>query len=203
MNKGSYNKIIHDWSKARSSSFVNKPIMDFAGKIKSKGRILDIGCGTGFPIAKYLSDLDFNITGIDTSDKMIEMAKSGGIMNSEFLLFDFFDFEPSEKYDGIIAWDSLFHFPKKRQIEIYGKVYNLLNLGGFFLFTHGKDEDEHTDEMFGEQFYYSCLSKDIVLNLMSKIGFKLEYSIENYVEGKDHRAWVVLARKSDDTIPAI
>ncbi len=198
MNINSYNKIIDNWVQARNNSIINKPIIDFADKININGNILDIGCGTGLPIAKYLSDRNFSIIGIDTSDKMLEIAKYNRIENAQFLLCDFFNFDSNERFDGIIAWDSLFHLPKQRQKDIYEKVYNLLNPSGFFLFTHGKDEDEHVDEMFGEKFYYSCLSKDFVLNLMTEIGFTLEYSIEDFIEGKDRRDWVVLARKSND-----
>lgn len=49
--------------------------------------------------------------------------------------------------------------------------------------------------MFGEQFYYSCLSKNFVLELMKELGFEIVYSIENFVEEKDQRDWVILARK--------
>lgn len=198
MNKNSYNRIIDDWIKARNNSIVNKPIIDFADRINTNGNILDIGCGTGLPIDKYFSERNFSIIGIDASDKMLEIAKSNEIKNTQFFLSDFFNFDSNERFDGIIAWDSLFHFPKQRQKDIYSKVYSLLNPGGFFLFTHGKEENEHIDEMFGEQFYYSCLSKDFVLDLMNEIGFELEYSIEEFVEGNDQRDWVVLARKSND-----
>ncbi|WP_269236387.1 class I SAM-dependent DNA methyltransferase [Flavobacterium flavigenum] len=194
-NKDSYNKIIDNWIKASNNAIVNKPIIDFADHVNSKGTILDIGCGTGMPIAKYLSDRNFSVTGIDQSAKMIETAQSQGIKNTDFYLADFFDFESDEKFDGIIAWDSLFHFPKDRQEHIYRKVYNLLAPGGYFLFTHGKVEDEHIDSMFGEPFYYSCLSKDFVLDLMKELGFEILFSIENFIEEKDQRDWVVLARK--------
>ncbi|MCI9846922.1 class I SAM-dependent DNA methyltransferase [Flavobacterium pectinovorum] len=194
-NKNSYNKIIDNWIKARNSAIVNKPVVDFADYINSEGTILDIGCGTGLPIAKYLSDRNFSITGIDQSAKMIKTAKSVGIKNSVFSTCDFFDFESDEKFNGIIAWDSLFHFPKERQEEIYSKVYRLLAPEGYFLFTHGKEEDEHFGSMFGVQFYYSCLSKNFVLDLMKKIGFDIIYSIENFIEEKDERDWVVLVKK--------
>jgi len=199
MNIDSYNKIIDYWVKVRNKSIVNKPIIDFADKICLNGNILDIGCGTGLPITKYFSERNFSIIGIDTSDKMLEIAKSNEIKNAQFLLCDFYNFDLNERFDGIIAWDSLFHFPKQYQKDIYHKVYGLLNPGGFFLFTHGKEENEHVDEMFGEKFYYSCLSKDFVIELMNEIGFELEYSIEDFVEGKDQRDWVVLARKSTTT----
>lgn len=194
-NANSYNKIINNWIHSRNNAFINKPIIDFADHVNSKGTILDIGCGTGMPIAKYLSNRNFSIIGIDQSAKMIETAQSQGIKNAVFYLSDFFEFESDEKFDGIIAWDSLFHFPKDRQEGIYGKVYHLLAPGGYFLFTHGKEEDEHIDNMFGEQFYYSCLSKDFVLDLMKEVGFEILFSIENFIEEKDQRDWVVLARK--------
>jgi len=194
MNTESYNKIAIHWAKARNNAIVNKPIVDFTEKIKPNGKILDIGCGTGKPIAEYLSDQQFSITGIDVSDKMIECAKANDIKNAHFLVCDFFDFESDDLFDGIIAWDSLFHFPKNRQIEIYSRIYKLLNPDGFFLFTHGKQEDEHTDQMFGETFYYSCLSKDFVLELLNDVGFKVIFSIENFVEENDRRDWVVLVK---------
>lgn len=195
LNKQSYNKIIKEWAAARNDSAINKPIVDFLERIKSNGIILDIGCGTGFPIAKYFSENNYSVTGIDVAENMIEVAKSGEIKNSEFILCDFFDFESDMEFDGILAWDSLFHFPKERQEEIYPKIYDLLVPGGYFLFTHGKKEDEHTDKMFEELFYYSCLSRINVLHLLENLGFELIYEIENFVEENVQRDWVVLVQK--------
>ncbi|WP_026729852.1 class I SAM-dependent DNA methyltransferase [Flavobacterium denitrificans] len=195
LNRDSYNKIVAQWIKIRNNSVLNKPILDFLEKLKPNGNILDIGCGTGFPIAKHFSDQHHSVIGIDISEKMIEAAKSESIKNAAFFLSDFIDFKTKEKFNGIIAWDSLFHFPKERQKEIYPKIYDLLLSGGYFLFTHGKQEDEHTDKMYDEPFYYSCLSRNDVLDLMKNLGFELIYEIENFVEENTERDWVVLVRK--------
>jgi predicted TPR repeat methyltransferase len=195
LNKVSYNKIIPLWTSVRNTAKVNSPIIDLAQKIKPKGKILDIGCGTGRPVAEYFADKNLLVTGIDLSENMIAEAESNAIRNSRFFVCDFFDFSSEEKFDAVIAWDSLFHFPKERQKDIYLKVSSLLTLGGYFLFTHGKQEDEHIDQMFGESFYYSCLSKKDVLRLMKKSGFVIKYSIENFSENNDTRHWVVLAKK--------
>ena len=50
--------------------------MDFSDKIIPEGDILDIGCGTGYPLTHYLIEKKFKVTGIDASEKMIEIAQS-------------------------------------------------------------------------------------------------------------------------------
>jgi predicted TPR repeat methyltransferase len=195
MNKDSYNKIAQEWSKVRDKSFVSQLIIDFSTKLNPNASVLDIGCGTGYPLAKYLCDKQFHVTGIDMAEKMIEIAKSQKIPNAEFMACDFFDFSSTKKFDGVLAWDSFFHFPKEKQEDIYFKVGSVLNAGGYLLFTHGDADDEHIDKMMGESFYYSCLPKDRVCQILSEIGFEIEYAINDYRENDTHRSLVVLAKK--------
>lgn len=194
INKDSYNKIAPEWTKIRNQSFVSKLVMDFADKIIPQGKVLDIGCGSGY-LSKYLSERAFQITGIDVSEKMIEIAKSQNIPHAGFVVSDFFDFLSTAKFDGIIAWDSFFHFPKKKQEVIYYKAESLLNSGGYLLFTHGNADDEHIDEMMGEPFYYSSLSKDRVCKILTRLGLDIEYVQENFTEKDSHRDLVTLAKK--------
>jgi len=195
MNKQSYNKIALEWASVRNNAFVSKLVIDFAEKINSQGHILDIGCGTGSPLARFLSDNHFFVTGIDASDRMIEIAQSTNLKNAEFSSCDFFDFESTMQFDGVLAWDSFFHFPKEKQPLIYPKVSNFLKHGGYLLFTHGNGDDEHVDSMMGEPFYYSCLPKGTVHQLLINSGFSVEYMLEDYLENGTHRTLVVLARK--------
>ena len=85
--------------------------MDFSKKLKPGAKVLDIGCGTGKPVALFLAEKGHHVTGIDLSEKMIELAQNNDILNAKFHYSDFFDFETSETFDGILAWDSFFHFP--------------------------------------------------------------------------------------------
>ena len=195
MNLNSYNKIAHQWAAARSKSFVSRLVVDFADKVSPKGKILDIGCGPGFPLTKYLCDRGFTVTGIDFSGQMIEIARSLSIESAAFIECDFHDFESPQKFDGVLAWDSLFHFPKESQESIYPKMGRLLKTGGYLLFTHGHKNGEHVDTMMGESFYYSSLAKTKVEELLTVNGFQLEYVYDDYIERDSHRALVVLARK--------
>jgi cyclopropane fatty-acyl-phospholipid synthase-like methyltransferase len=195
INKTSYNKIAYEWAASRDQSFLSKLVATFSSRIKPGGKVLDIGCGTGYPIATYLSSCGFTITGIDSSENLLQKAIDRNIPNATFHLVDFFDFEPTEKYDGIIAFDSFFHFPKEKQSEIYQKVSTWMNEGAFLLFTHGAEEGEKEGDMFGETFYYSSLNKHDVRKLLLEAGFKIEWSLDNYTERDLDRDLVILARK--------
>jgi predicted TPR repeat methyltransferase len=195
INKKSYNKIANEWAANRHQSFVSQLVIDFAGKVKPKGKILDIGCGTGFPLAHYLSEKVFFITGIDAAEKMIDIAHSLSIPNTQFSVCDFLKFTTTETFDGILAWDSLWHFPKDKQADIYVKLGKMLNIGGYLLFTHGDADGEHTSPMMGASFYYSALPKEIVCQILEENGFEIIYVHKDFVERDTDRGLVVLARK--------
>ncbi len=194
-NEQSYNKICQKWDNYRKKFPINKCIIDFVPLIKKQGNVLDIGCGSGYPIAKYLSDQGFIVTGIDISIEMIKKAKSLNLNNATFNNCDFFDFNPTTRYDAVIAFDSFFHFKKEQQKDIYTKLASLMNSGGYLLFTHGKDEGEIINTMFDEEFYYSALNKKTVLELLHNNGFEIINSIENYKEEHGQRDLLVIARK--------
>ncbi|MDR2517279.1 MAG: class I SAM-dependent methyltransferase [Spirochaetaceae bacterium] len=195
-NKNSYNEIANEWNEYRRKTNVEKVVIEFASKIKSRGDILDIGCGTGFPIAKYLSDQGFFVTGIDISENQIQIANDGNINNAQFYVCDFFDFMPDKKYDGIIAFDSFFYFPREKQKEIYGKVSGWMKAGAYLLFTHGKTEGETEGEMFGKNFYYSSLEALDVKKLLLENNLHVELSMEDYKEENVDRDLIILAQKT-------
>jgi 2-polyprenyl-3-methyl-5-hydroxy-6-metoxy-1,4-benzoquinol methylase len=194
-NKKAYNNIAEQWIKNRKNSEINNLIIDFAKRIKNGGKILDIGCGTGYPIAKYFSDKGFTVTGIDISEKLLQEAIDQNIKNAQFFLCDFFDFKPNEKYDGIIAFDSFFHFEKKKQNKIYQIVSTWMKNGSYILFTHGNTDGEITGEMFGETFYYSALKTEDVHELLKKSNIEVELSIEKYKEKDMDRDLIIIGKR--------
>jgi cyclopropane fatty-acyl-phospholipid synthase-like methyltransferase len=194
-NKISYNKIADQWAAIRDRAVPSQLVVDFAASIKPNGNVLDIGCGTGYPITTFLAESGFTVTGIDIPEHLLQKAIERNFPNTTLHLCDFFDFDPSERYDGIIAFDSFFHFPKDKQAEIYSRVANWMNIGGYLLFTHGNKEGEISGEMFGETFYYSCLDTQTVHELLLDSGFEIVLSLENYTEKEMERDLVVLARK--------
>ncbi len=194
-NRTSYNRIAKQWADIRKDSFVSKLVVDFADKVIPNGHILDIGCGSGLPLTKYLSERGFHVTGIDAAEEMIAIAKSSSIERTNFIISDFLDFISKYKFDAILAWDSLWHFPKTKQNSLYHKIGSMLRVNGYFLFTHGNVDGEHVDTMMGEQFYYSAISEQDIYKQLTKNGFEIDYALNDFIEDNSHRAFVVLAKK--------
>jgi 2-polyprenyl-3-methyl-5-hydroxy-6-metoxy-1,4-benzoquinol methylase len=80
------------------------------GALPATAKILDVGCGNGV-ISRYLGRYGFNVTGIDVSEKAIEIAKSLNTYNN--VKFETKSAEQlvaeGEKYDAIICSEVLEH----------------------------------------------------------------------------------------------
>lgn len=197
-NIRSYNAIAEKWDWNRRKRGLDPCIQAVAEIIPSFRDILDVGCGTGYPIDVYLSEKGFSVTGIDPSEEMIRIASRMNLKGAAFHRCGLFEFESDTLFDAVIAFDSLFHIALERQEAIYPKIAGMLKPGGLFLFTHGRVTDSVTGTMFGESFSYHALDEDRLLkclheNDLTPIWFFKDY--EAPVTGK--RDLLVLARKSD------
>ena len=197
-----YDAVCEEWNAFRKNCVINNCIAQFESLLDRGCRVLDIGCGTGFPVAKYFSERGFRVTGMDVSEKMIEKANAQRLENAEFFVCDFMKFDASCKYGAAIAFDSLWHIPFVAQEKIYQKVSKLLECGGYFLFTHGRRESEMWGEMFGEKFYYSALGGEKLLKTLKAYGFKIIRYEEDYKEKTTgSRELLVVVRKIRDKTP--
>ncbi|MDY4788195.1 MAG: class I SAM-dependent methyltransferase [Bacilli bacterium] len=180
--KEAYNKICDHWSTFRNNTPINQCIIDFAKMLKPNSHILDVGCGSGYPIASYLSKLGFKVTGIDISNEMIKKAQQLNLPNASFIVEDLLNYKSEERYDAIIAFDSIWHIDYDNQEKIYQIVSSLLVPNGLFIFTHGKNDGEIIGTMWGESFYHSALDAKKVVNLLEQNHFKIVAYVEDYEE---------------------
>ena len=166
INTKSYDKIADQWDKVRRMRPVDPIVVRFAGMLQKAAHILDIGCGTGYPIDQFLCENGFSVTGIDPSENMLKKAIQLSLPNSEFIKTDLFSFETDQTFDAVIAFDSIFHIDLQDQRCIYPKVSSLLKPGGLFLFTHGRETGTVSGTMFGEEFVYGALDEEEVRNIL-------------------------------------
>lgn len=118
--RGAYH---YDWYE--NNTFNYKDHIDkVLSYLPSKGSVLDIGCGDGL-ISLQLKKAGFYVTGIDTDEVAIRLAKNitqSGIVFHEVSIYEI---DVNNKYDFIICHDVLEHLPKPEEaIQIMYEVCN-------------------------------------------------------------------------------
>ncbi|CAE7662247.1 rebM [Symbiodinium microadriaticum] len=147
-------------------------------------RILDAGCGAGVPVAKAVVEdpRDMSVTGVDISQRQIELAKK--LVPSDratFLCSDMasMDFE-KESFDAVCAFFSVFHLPRRDHAAFFVRVASWLRPGGRFVFNLGSGLEDGEGEcglesdFLGATMVWSSYPREQTLELLQKAGFALE-----------------------------
>ena len=93
----------------------------FAMQLPKGSLVFDVGCGAGRD-ASYLVNKGLSITGIDFSEKLIEIAKKK-VKSGKFLVMDFEKLSfPKNSFDGIWASASLYHIPRENLLNVLKKL---------------------------------------------------------------------------------
>src|SRR5215469_16168286 len=108
------------------------------GELMPEGAsVLDLGCGSGLPVARDLTTAGFHVTGVDISAVQIQRAQEL-VPDAQFLLADIscVEFE-SESFDAVVSFFALIHVPLDDQRALLSRVASWLRPGGLFVATTG------------------------------------------------------------------
>jgi SAM-dependent methyltransferase len=169
---------------------LEKTYLDKASALsKQGGKVLDLGCGIGEPIAKYFVSKGFQVTGIDGSTKMIEKAKRY-IPEAKFYVQDMRYADLDNKFDLIVLWHSLFHLPPDDQRAMFARFEDHINSGGILLFTSHHEVGEIWSNNGGEDLYHASLSLSEYKELMVLHHFELVFLSVNDKECGGATIWM-------------
>ncbi len=169
-----YEKIA-DWFdtvRMRDLSFEKSYLDMVINLTKTNGKILDLGCGMGEPVAKYFINNGFQVIGVDGSSKMIEKARRY-IPQAEFYVQDMRQLNLGEKFDAIVLWHSLFHLSQDDQRMMFSCFKAHMNLDGILVFTSGDKAGEEWSNNGGENLYHASLSPAEYQELLELHHFEL------------------------------
>jgi 2-polyprenyl-3-methyl-5-hydroxy-6-metoxy-1,4-benzoquinol methylase len=162
----SYDNIAERWNANMIESNYGISMIDRSIKYCSeKKTALDVGCGSGGRIINRLLENGFDITAIDISERMLQLAKKTH-PNVKFEKVDIIDWKTDDKFDLIIAWDSIFHLPLDFQKPVVEKLCNFLYPQGVLVYTFGDALGEHNDVWLNEKFGYSSIGIDENLKIL-------------------------------------
>ena len=150
------NSIYYDISKYYDLMYVNEEtyqtetdrVFSIVSQYKTSAGndLLDIACGTGAQ-AFYLQN-QFNVTGIDISDEMLDIAKKK-VKSAAFMKADMFNFNLEKQFDVIVSlYGAIGHAKTINDLFSAMKcVHKHLKQGGIFVATPFNTKESYSDAL--------------------------------------------------------
>ena len=137
-------------------------IEDFAEKTGA-GKILDAGCGPGRD-SKILTEKGFKVTGIDLSERMIEIAEQ---KKGKYHRMDVRDLEfQDEKFDGVLANQLIIFFDGEEREKAFRELERVLKPGGTIFLGLKKGEKPFKRERYDSSITQYPLTEEKARELL-------------------------------------
>jgi cyclopropane fatty-acyl-phospholipid synthase-like methyltransferase len=185
-----YERHAREYDRDRSRSLQERAWLDrFLAHVTPGGTVLDLGCGMGEPIARYLTAHGFGIVGVDASPAMIELCRAR-FPNSEWLVADMRHLRLNRRFDGILAWDSFFHLSRDDQRRMFPLFASHAGPGAPLMFTSGTEEGEAIGSYRGERLYHASLDAEEYERLLTANRFEVRAYVADDHQCGDHTIWL-------------
>lgn len=198
---GLYDRHAAAWDRDRPRQLFEKPWLDrFLALIAAEGAVLDIGCGSGEPLARAIVETGRAVTGIDASAAMISLCKSR-LPRQRWLVADMRTLALGRRFDGLLAWDSFFHLTPDDQRLALRAIARHAAAGAALMFTSGPRAGIAVGEYCGEALYHASLDPPEYRTLLAQLGFEVLYHVAEDPACGGRTVW--LARQTaGQTVPS-
>jgi cyclopropane fatty-acyl-phospholipid synthase-like methyltransferase len=195
-----YDELAETYEAGRSA-FDMAPVFDaFHARLPAGGgRLLDLGCGAGEPMARLFIQHGWQVTGVDFSPAMLKLAE-GLVPQMHRIRADMREVElPAASFDAATLIYSLFHVPRADHPALFAKLFAWLRPGGRLLFTYatkeytGQDEFEGYKEFLGRQLFYSHTTPLKVRAQLEAAGFACDSASYRDIAGETF-LWITVQK---------
>ncbi len=128
----------------------------FVADLPTGAPLLDLGCGAGEPIATWLRDRGFAVTGLDGAPAMLALARARA-PEGDWRQGDMRTLELADRFAGIVAWDSFFHLTAAEQRACLPRLARHLRPGGRLMATVGPAAGAVTGRVGDEMVHHASL----------------------------------------------
>lgn len=172
-----YDAVAEAWRQARAGGAFaeRRQVERLVAPLPPGAAVLDVGCGSGEPIARFLAEAGYAVTGIDAAPRLLEFARRA-VPAGTFIHGDMRTVRLDRTFDAVVAWDSVFHLPRADHGPMYARFRDWLRPGGRLLLSlGGSGGDDFTSEMLGARFYYSGHEPSRARTMLEETGLDIEH----------------------------
>jgi SAM-dependent methyltransferase len=189
-----YERHAHDFATDRGRALAGEEdwLRQFTRLLPPTATILDIGCGSGEPIARYLIEKGFAVTGVDASPTLISLCRQR-FPDRHWHVADMRQLALGTTFDGLLAWDSFFHLTPADQREMFAVFKRHAANGAALMFTSGGSLGESIGSYHGDPLYHASLSPEEYETLLKSAGFRVVAHVTEDPECGYHTIWLAQA----------
>ena len=163
----------------RARSLFERPVLARMMDAAPGPRVLDIGCGNGRPIARWLADQGARVTGVDGAEAMLRLFR-GHVPGATAVQADMRRLRLGRRFDAIIAWNSFFHLCPNDQRAMFAIFRAHAAPGAALVLSTGPAASIAFGKVGPEPVYHSSLAPLQYRQLFRRFGFQvLEFRPED------------------------
>jgi SAM-dependent methyltransferase len=166
----------------------------FIALLPQHGTILDIGCGSGEPIARYLIERGFAVEGVDSSPTLVSVC-SERFPKQSWQVADMRTLALGRTFHGLLAWDSFFHLSHEDQRNMFSVFRQHAAPATALMFTSGTSHGVAMGSYHGEPLYHASLAPEEYRALLEGNGFRVEAHVTADPNCGRHTIWLAQAKR--------
>lgn len=155
--------------------------------------VLDLGCGSGEPMASYLSGRGCDVTGVDTAPALIDLCRAR-LPDQRWYVADMRSLALDETFAGILAWNSFFHLCHDDQRRMFPVFRAHARAGTALMFTSGPEHGVAMGTFEGEPLFHASLSSAEYRALLMSNGFEVVAHAAEDPHCGGHTIWLARHR---------
>ena len=171
INQAVYQQNAQGWHKQRAADLGERAWLDQLA-LPAESRVLDLGCGSGKPLADYFLAQGATLIGVDFAPAMIELARQH-YPDADWIVADMTALPDLGVFDAIVSWDGFFHLSPDQQRASLPSILAMVKPQGRLLLTVGPGAGEVDGRVEGEQVYHASLSIEEYRSFLEQAGARL------------------------------
>jgi trans-aconitate methyltransferase len=185
-----YQTFAKEFDRGRGRGLMERTYLnDMCSRLRPGAEILDLGCGAGEPIARFLIERGYELTGVDAAPAMLAMCAQR-FPAGKWIEADMRSLDLDHRYDAIIAWDSFFHLNPDEQRDMFPIFQKHITPNGVLVFTSGPKASEAIGNLYGHDLYHASLDPDEYRQLLARSGFRVLLYREEDPDCGRHTVWL-------------